>query len=134
MRYFCTGSELFGSCDYVRRRENRPKEAVALWHPPTSVKQVKSFLGLVTYYSKFIKNFADVCRPLHNLTRKEVKFEWTDKCQEAFEEIKKRMTASPVLAYPKSEGMFILDTDASKYASGAVLSQMQKNEEGTEVE
>ena len=60
-------------------------EAVALWHPPTSVKQVKSFLGLVTYYSKFIKNFADVCRPLHNLTRKEVKFEWTDKCQEAFE-------------------------------------------------
>ena len=92
-------------------------EAVALWHPPTSVKQVKSFLGLVTYYSKFIKNFADVCRPLHNLTRKEVKFEWTDKCQEAFEEIKKRMTASPVLAYPKSEGMFILDTDASKYAS-----------------
>ena len=80
-------------------------EAVALWHPPTSVKQVKSFLGLVTYYSKFIKNFADVCRPLHNLTRKEVKFEWTDKCQEAFEEIKKRMTASPVLAYPKSEGM-----------------------------
>ena len=112
------------------RTDPKKVESVVLWHPPNTVKNVRSFLGLVTYYSKFIKNFADICRPLHNLTRKGVKFKWTSECQEAFEEIKKRMVESPILAYPKSEGMFILDTDASKYAMGAVLSQLQVNDDG----
>ena len=102
-------------------------EAVKNWHAPRTVKQVRSFLGMVTYYSKFVKNFADLCRPLNHLTKKNVTFEWTDECQQAFEEIKKQMSESPVLAYPKSEGMFILDTDASKYAYAGVLSQMQLN-------
>ena len=63
---------------------------------------------------------------LYELTKKNVKFEWTCACEEAFERLKDRLISSPILAYPKNEGLFVLDTDASLYASGAVLSQVQE--------
>jgi hypothetical protein len=110
------------------RTDPKKVEAITKWHPPNTVKSVRSFLGLVQYYSKFIRNFSDVCRPLYNLTRKNVTFEWTPECQEAFDTIKELMVKAPILAYPKAVGRFILDTDASKYAYGGVLSQMQYNE------
>ena len=103
-------------------------EAIKNWHPPVNVRTVRSFLGLVQYYSKFIRNFADVCRPLNNLTRKGVPFLWNADCQKSFDEIKEMMVSAPILAYPKNTGQFILDTDASAYAYGGVLSQMQAND------
>ena len=105
-------------------------EAVRDWHPPRTVKQVRSFLGMATYYSRFIKNYAEISRPLQNLNKKNTKFKWTEEEQRAFETIKQRLMSAPILAYPNSEGMFILDTDASDYCYGAVLSQMQMNSKG----
>ena len=67
--------------------------------------------------------------PLYELTKRNVKFEWTNACEEAFERLKDRLVSSPILAYPKSEGLFVLDTDASLYGSGRVLSQVQENGE-----
>ena len=72
--------------------------------------------------------FAVVAQPLHFLTRKNVPFRWTD-CQDAFEELKRRLVSSPILALPNDVGEYILDTDASAYAIGAVLSQVQEGEE-----
>ena len=96
---------------------------------PTSVAEVRSFLGLASYYRKFVEGFATIASPLHDLLRKNSKFVWTDTCQEAFSTLKERLTRAPVLAYPEGEGQFILDTDASGYGIGAVLSQVQEGQE-----
>ena len=109
-------------------------EAVTKWHPPRTTKQVKSFMGTVNYYSRFVKDLATIAYPLHNLTRKYAKFKWGPVEQAAFDLLKKRLASAPVMAYPNQEGMFILDTDASDYAYGAVLSQMQKDDNGEERE
>ena len=101
---------------------------------PRNVKGVQTFMGMTQYYAKFIKNFMGIAAPLFKLMRKGVKFQWTPECQEAFEILKKKLTEAPVLAYPIDDARFILDTDASNYAMGAVLSQLQKDDEGNEVE
>ena len=72
-----------------------------------------------------MKNFADIARPLHRLTDKGAKFEWTTECEEAFQNLKEALISSPILSYPKPALPFILDTDASHYAVGAVLSQAE---------
>ena len=104
-------------------------EAVQSWPEPNSVKEVRSFLGTCSYYRKYIPQFADIAAPLTNLTRKSAKFVWTLACQEAFDKLKETLTSAPILSYPAKEGLFILDTDASNTAIGAVLSQMQEGEE-----
>ena len=86
---------------------------------------MKSFLGLGSYYRRFVKNFADIARPLHRLTDKGAKFEWTTECEEAFQNLKEALISFPILSYPKPALPFILDTDASYYAVGAVLSQAE---------
>ena len=103
--------------------------AVKDWETPTSVAEVRSFLGLASYYRKFVEGFATIASPLHDLLRKNTKFVWTDTCQEAFSTLKERLTRAPVLAYPEGEGIFVLDTDASGYGIGAVLSQVQEGQE-----
>ncbi|CAB4441358.1 unnamed protein product [Rhizophagus irregularis] len=97
---------------------------------PETVTQVRSFLGLCSYYRRFIKNFARIAKPLYYLVKKEVPFEWTEKQQEAFKELKIRLMEKPVLDHPNFEKEFILITDASEEGLGAVLSQ--KNEENKE--
>ena len=104
-------------------------KAVKEWPRPIDVTQVRSFLGLASYYRRFIRGFADVARPLHKLTEKHHKFEWSDDCEEAFVELKSRLIKSPILAYPDPKLDFILDTDASNLATGAVLSQIQGEQE-----
>ncbi len=99
------------------------------WPVPKSVKDVRSFLGLASYYRKFIQGFAEIASPLHALTEKSREFEWSELCQSAFEELKSRLQTSPILSYPMPEGDFILDTDASGDGIGAVLSQVQEGEE-----
>ena len=104
-------------------------EAVQSWPVPCTVTQVRQFLGFASYYRKFIPNFSAIAKPLTNLTKKSVRFAWTNQCQNAFENLKAKLVSAPVLAYPQAEGQYILDTDASNYAVGAVLSQIQDGEE-----
>jgi len=97
-------------------------QAVALWPVPTSVSEVRGFVGLCSYYRRFLKDFATVAAPLHELTKKNAKFVWSDRAQDAFESLKMALTTPPILAMPTDEGEFCLDTDASERSIGAVLS------------
>ena len=98
-------------------------EAISNWPVPRSVKELRSFLGLCSYYRKFVLDFAKIARPLHKLCEKKSQFLWNDECQEAFTHLKEALITSPILTYPESGKTFILDTDASDRAMGAVLSQ-----------
>ncbi|XP_061191756.1 uncharacterized protein LOC133199998 [Saccostrea echinata] len=98
---------------------------VQRWPIPRSFKELQAFLGLTNYYRRFVKGYADIARPLHNLTRKGVQYQWGEEQATAFEELKIALTSAPVLAYPLAEGTMILDTDASNFSIGAVLSQEQ---------
>lgn len=105
-------------------------KAVRDWPTPVNAKQTRSFLGLASYYRKFVKGFADIARPLHKICEKKAKFVWSKECEEAFEKLKVALTQAPILAYPKCDGgRFILDTDASDKAVGAILSQEQNGQE-----
>ena len=98
---------------------------VEMWPISQNLKELQAFLGLTNYYQRFVKDFADIARPLHNLTRKGATFIWEEEQASAFIALKKALTTAPVLAYPLAEGRMILDTDASNYSIGAVLSQEQ---------
>ena len=100
-------------------------EKVRNWPVPRSVTQLRSFLGLCTYYQNFIKDYSTVAKPLFALTEKDQPWEWTSWHQYAFAELKQLLSTAPVLGYPRLEGLWILDTDASDVGLGAVLSQVQ---------
>ena len=103
-------------------------DAIKSWPVPRSVKQLRSFLGLSSYYRRFCQGYAHTARPLHKLCEKGVKFAWSEDAQKAFDELKEALTNPPVLAYP-IPGDFIIDSDASDKATGAILSQLQNGEE-----
>ena len=90
---------------------------------PTKVKELQSFLCLANYYRKFVKDFAQIAKPLTTLLKKEVPFNWSQECDKAFNDLKDHLTKPPILAYPSYDHQFILYTDASGSALGAVLSQ-----------
>ena len=90
---------------------------------PTTQKEVRQFLGLAGYYRKFVPKYSDIARPLTDLTKKDIKFEWTDRCQQTFEMIKELLTKEPILKYPNPTKPYTLFTDASKYAWACVLTQ-----------
>ena len=98
------------------------------WQAPQNTREVEQFLGLVNYHRNFIKGFAEMAVPLYRLTGKQA-FQWQSEHQEAFEELKKALTTAPVLGLPNNNDFFILDTDASNYAIGAELIQLQQGEE-----
>jgi hypothetical protein len=102
---------------------------VLQWPRPSSVTEVRQLLGMGSYYRKFIKGFANLARPIVELTKKGRPFIWTDECEKAFVELKKLFTSPEILAYPLDEGEYILDTDASDSAIGGVLSQVQNGQE-----
>ena len=95
------------------------------WPTPKNLSELRSFLGLCSYYRRFILGFADIAAPLHCLLRKEAKFIWTSEQEEAFNCLKQRLTTAPVLGMPTNEGQFYLDCDASNVGLGAVLLQKQ---------
>ena len=97
------------------------------WPIPKSVKEVRSFLGFGKFYRKFIAKFSTLAAPLNNLLRKNTPFEWMDKAQNSFEELKQRLTLAPVLIMPDQTKPFQIEFDASKYASGAVLTQLDSS-------
>ena len=96
------------------------------WPTPTSATTLKQFLGLASYYRRYIEKFADIAAPLHNLTKKDVPFSWTPACVKAFSELKHKLTQAPILAFPQffnNAAPFLLQTDASAVGLGAVLEQ-----------
>ena len=92
----------------------------------TSTKFLRS--GLISYYRRFVPTFADIACLLHELTEERCSFVWTKRCQESFDELKRRLTSAHILAFPKHGEDFILDTDASDEGVGAVLSQIDGQE------
>jgi transposase InsO family protein len=98
-------------------------DAINEWPVPTTLKEVQAFLGLANYYRKFIKEFSQKAIPLTNLTKKEVPFKWEEEQQKAFEELKKAITSNPVLTMFDPEKPITIETDASGYAVGGVISQ-----------
>lgn len=97
------------------------------WPTPTTVKQVRSFLGFGNFYRRFIRHFSELAKPLNDLLKKDHDFDWTPNCQIAFETLKERFTKEPVLMMPDQTKPFQIECDASKYASGAVLTQLDSN-------
>lgn len=107
--------------------------AIKEWPVPENISDVRRFLGLASYYRKFIYNFSQIAYPLTRLTQTNRHFEWTEESENAFNTLKRLLTESPVLSYPDIKETFILDTDAtsdtSAYGVGAVLSQVQNGRE-----
>ena len=103
--------------------------AVRNWHEPNKVKAVRQFVGFVGYYRRFVKNFAELADPLVSLTRKGVPFVWGIEQQRAFDALKACLLSAPILGFPTEEDRFVLDTDASLFAIGGVLNQIQNGEE-----
>jgi hypothetical protein len=97
------------------------------WPVPTMLKQTRSFLGFGNFYQKFIFYYSELAQPLNNLTKKDKKFEWTDNCQKAFNTMKKRFMEEPVLLMPNQSKPFQIESDASKVATGVVLTQLNLN-------
>ena len=75
-------------------------EALMSWKRPKSVFEIRSYLGLAGYYRRFLEDFSRIAAPMTRLTRKEVKFEWDDRCEEAFQELKRRLISAPILIVP----------------------------------
>jgi len=97
--------------------------AVEKFPVPRKIKNVQSFLGLAGYYRKFIENFSKIAKPLTKFIKKSKKFNWTAEQQNSFQSLKEKLTTAPVLSYPDFQREFMITTDASDYAIGAVLSQ-----------
>ena len=96
--------------------------------PPTNPREVRQFLGLAGYYRKFVPKYADIARPLTNLTKQDVPYEWTNRCQQTFEFLKEMLLKEPILKYPDPKKLYTLFTDASKYAWACVLTQEYMHE------
>ena len=92
------------------------------WPTSKTVRGVHSFLGLANFYQRFIKGYAQVAQPLNDLTKKDTPFAWKEAQQTAFDTLKHHFTTAPILAYPDNDRIFCLETDASDFATGAVLS------------
>ena len=95
------------------------------WSTPTTLTEMRSFLGLAGYYRSFVPQFASIAKPLTSLADKGPAFDWNCACEAAFTRLKHLLTCAPILGYPQEEGRLTLDTDASDMGLGAVLSQDQ---------
>ena len=106
--------------------DDQKSEAIRSWPTPTTLQELKSFLGLASYYRRYVKNFADIAAPLNLLTQKDSPFVWDSSCQNAFQLLKEKLTQAPILAYPcfgADAPIFHLLTDASASGLGAILEQ-----------
>ena len=106
-----------------------PTKLKEIWEWPAStiVKGVRSFLGFANFYQTFIHHYSELARPLHELTKKDKKWNWTEECQKAFDLLKEKFTSAPVLQIPNSSKPFEVKSDASKFACRAILHQQDMN-------
>ena len=100
------------------KMEKKKVKGVLEWPTPKCVKDVQKFLGLANYYRRFIEGFTTVARPLHDMVKKDKKWEWMERQEEAFKELKKRFTEEPVLAAPDIDKKMRMEVDVSDYATG----------------
>jgi hypothetical protein len=106
------------------KMDDHKVKAILDWEPPRSVPALKSFLGLASYYHKFIKNFAKITTPSTNLLKKSSgTYEWDEACNEAFETLKGILVKVSVLKLPDFDKYFEIHSDASNFAMGGVLMQ-----------
>lgn len=98
-------------------------KAISQFPTPKTAKDIKSFLGLTGYYRRFIENFSHITKPLTSLLKKDVIFNWSNEQEQAFNTLKQKLISAPLLQYPDFTLPFVVTTDASNYAVGAVLSQ-----------
>jgi hypothetical protein len=102
----------------------RKVEAVQSWETPKNLKDVQRFLGFANFYRRFIKNFSGVARPITDLTRnKGLDFHWGPTQMVAFQQLKNAFTSTPILKYFDPSLKVIIETDASNFATGCILSQ-----------
>jgi hypothetical protein len=101
----------------------RKVTAIENYPRPTNVKQLKSYLGMASYYRKFIPNFIRIAAPLHALLKANVPFEWAMEQELAFQKLKDKLVSRPILQYPDFTREFVLTTDASNEKLGAIISQ-----------
>ena len=107
-------------CDEANTRK------VADFRAPRDKRDVRSFLGLTSYYRKFIRDYAFIARPLYDLTRDDVEFQWTERHQDAFRHLQEALVSPPILAFPDFTKQFLVTTDASGYGIGCVLKQLDE--------
>ena len=129
--------------DFTRSREEKPiwserprynqispegismsTESVKNWPVPQKVKDIQAFLRFANFYRRFIEGFSKICKPLTDLTQKDKMFEWTSQCEHAFQHLKSMFTEGPILAHFDFMRSTRLETDASDFALGAILSQL----------
>jgi len=104
------------------KMEEEKIKGVMEWLIPKCVKDVQKFLGLANYYCRFIEGFASIARPLHDMVKKDKKWDWTERQEKAFRELKEQFTKEPVLAVPDLDKKLRVEVDASDYVMGGVLS------------
>ena len=103
-------------------------KAIKEYPKPNTIRKIRAFIGLASYYRRFIKDFAELAKPLHRLTSNQ-KLVWNEKAEEAFIVLKRKLTSTPILAFPNFEKEFFLYTDASLQGMGAVLAQKENDKE-----
>lgn len=110
------------------RMDEDKVNAVTAWETPKNVHDIQVFIGFANFYRRFIRQFSHLAKPLTSLLRKDVKFDWTNECEDAFRALKDAFTTAPILQHPNPQEQFWVETDSSDFARGAVLSQ--KGEDG----
>ena len=105
-------------------------KAIKEYPVPKDLTELRRFIGMISYYRRFISGFSDIAHPLHRLLQKDVKFDWNQSCQNSFESLKEQLISSPILGFPDTDKDYLLYTDASDVGIGAVLTQ--NDEDGTE--
>ena len=105
------------------RMDSIKVQAVLDWTRPTNLKETQSFVGFCNFYRRFIRDFSKIAKPFVRLTRKDVIFEWSSECEEAFKRLKNAVTSAPVLRHFDKSKPVILKADSSDYVTGGILSQ-----------
>jgi ribonuclease HI len=98
-------------------------EAVSKWQTPKFVAEIRSFLGLAGYYYQFVENFSKIAKPMTELLKINTPYVWSDKCEASFQELKTRLTTTPVLTLPDASKDFVVYCDSSRQGLGCVLMQ-----------
>ncbi|KAL4022826.1 hypothetical protein IC575_016572 [Cucumis melo] len=101
-------------------------ETVTNWPRPSTVSEIRSFLGLVDYYRRFVEDFSRIASPMTQLTRKGTPFVWSPACDSSFQELKQKLVTAPALTVPDGSGSFVIYSDASKKGLDCVLMQQGK--------
>ena len=101
----------------------RKIEAIVSWEQSKNISKVRSFLGLIGYYRRFVEHFSLIAAPLTRLTKKGVKYDWSVDCEQSFQELKSRLTMAPVLTLPTLGVEYVVFSDASRQGLGCVLMQ-----------